>query len=231
MAQGVDTPSTGYFVGFFGGSPEGMQLTCGWGSYVGDLSGPTITANEPILGTSVYNGATQQMWINGVDQGSTPMTTSNFNAGGVTTIGQSIDFSRYAQADIVEILVFNRVLDETELQAVNQYLAAKYLLPSFDVDGSGLTIGQDLALGINPLDPDNNGDGLTNAVNIAIGINPANPYLYINGAQADQYTFAQKIALGVDPFTAYTPPSPPPAQPGTALTLTLLTPPNAVLLP
>ena len=129
--------------------------------------------------------------------------------------------------DIAELIIYSRALSTPERRTVLQYLGIKYLLPSMDPSGDGLTVAQDLTLGIDPLNSDVNGDGLLNGVDIALGFSPTN--LYLNG---DGYTNAQNIAMGIDPFTPYTPPSgPPPDNDGVPPTITLTTPPDAVLVP
>ena len=192
-----------------------------------DEGGP----DQDITQFHIYEASSQsglwQSWIDGA-----PYYKSTTNTVAFTTsplLGNDVEGYSF-NGDMAEVIVYNRPLGDAERAAVRHYLAVKYLLSGFDVDGDGLTVGQDVALGINPLNPDANGDGLVNSINIAIGIDPTNPYLMINGVQADGYTFAQKIAMGVDPFTPYTLPTSPPPDPGTQLTITLITPPDAVPL-
>ncbi len=63
-----------------------------------------------------------QMWKDGASQG---VAGANYNAGGVITIGNNSN-NRPLKGDIAEVLIYSRVLDATELNAVGGYLTAKY---------------------------------------------------------------------------------------------------------
>jgi len=121
-----------------------------------------------------------------------------------------------------------QALSGGERNAVLRYLALKYLLPGYDIDGDGLTTAQDTSSSIDPLNPDVNGDGLLNGIDAALGFSLTD--LYLNG---DGYTNAQNIGMGIDPFTTYTPPGTPSSDPSdhTPPTITLITPTDAVLVP
>src|SRR5882724_2120448 len=107
--------------------------------------------------------------------------------------------------DIAELIVFNRVLTQSERDQVQSYLAEKYSLTSFDLDGDGLTTAQELALGTDPRNADTNGDGISDGASVRLGINPLGPgYVW--------------------------PPSPQPPS-NTPLNFTLSDPPGAILLP
>ena len=170
-----------------------------------------------------------QSWIDGVSLYTNPVNTVAFTTGprlGAVWTGGAWN---YFSGDMAEVIVYNRSLNDLERERVRNYLAIKYLLPSFDVNGDGLTTAQDQALGLDPLgSADVNGDGVSNGGDVAMGISPTNLYLNGNG-----YTNAQNIAMGIDPFTPYTPPVTPPSDPNdhTAPTIILITPPDAVLLP
>jgi hypothetical protein len=231
MSQGIDSEGAGFYVGGFNSAPADELMTT-WTSSNGLVEGSAVTVGQPVLGVSVYNGESHQLYVNGVFQGSAPISNSAFTGGTTTAIGCLYDsasstFLDYAQADITEIMVFNRALNNDEIRALDQYLASKYMLPSFDVDNDGLTIGQDIEDGINPLNPDQNGDGLLNGVTVELGISPTDYTLLGNG-----YTNAENLAMGIDLFSAYEPFSPPPdSDPTVAPTITLLSPPDAVPLP
>ena len=124
---------------------------------------------------------------------------------------------RYFSGDIAEVMLFERALTPSERRAVEWYLAAKYLIPGYDLDGDGLTNKRELALGTNPFEQDTNGDGIADGVSVDLGINP----------------------LATGGFNYTTPPSPtggagtPPADPSdhTPPVITLTAPADAVPLP
>jgi len=136
----------------------------------------------------------------------------------------SIQNPSYFNGDIAEMIVYNRSLTNDERASLHQYLAVKYLLPNFDVDGDGLTTAEDIALGLDPLNPDVNGDGLVNGLTQTIGLSATNFYIVGNGL-----TNAQNIARGVDVFN-YVPPPPDPS-PTSPPSIILTSPANAVLVP
>jgi hypothetical protein len=78
------------------------------------------------------------------------------------------------------------------------------LLPSFDLNGDGLTTAQDLALGLNPRAVrDANLDGLFNGIAQQLGLNPNGPgYIWL----------------------------PAPNNPPTNMNFTLTDPPGAILI-
>lgn len=107
--------------------------------------------------------------------------------------------------DIAELIIFDRVLTLTERDRVQAYLAEKYSIPGFDLDGDGLTNAQEQTLGTDPRKADTNGDGISDGVSVRLGIDPT----------------------GVG-YTWPTSPQPPSSTP---LGFTLTDPPGAVLLP
>jgi hypothetical protein len=106
--------------------------------------------------------------------------------------------------DIAELIIFQRVLSSAERERVEYYLADKYLLPNFDLNGDGLITAQDLALGLDPRGVrDANFDGLLNGIAEQLGLNPNGPgYIW----------------------------QPAPNPPNTNLTFTLTDPPGAILI-
>lgn len=138
-------------------------------------------------------------------------TTNTVGFSAVPLLGGNNDGVNFS-GDIAEIVVYNRALTDEERDALRQYFAIKYYLADFDPDKDGLTTGQELALGADPLNPDTNGDGLFDGISVALGINPVLPYtLYPNPAGAP-------------------PPNPPASAPGT-MTITLTSPVGVVLQP
>jgi hypothetical protein len=112
--------------GFEFGGTEQLETT--WDSGGGMVMGPPVMVGQPVLGVSTFDGQNHRMFINGVYQGSAGMGSSNFY-GGDTQIGGDI-FLQYAHVDIAEIMVFNRVLTDNQVNSLNQYLAGKYAIPS-----------------------------------------------------------------------------------------------------
>jgi alpha-tubulin suppressor-like RCC1 family protein len=68
-----------------------------------------------------------------------------------------------------------------------------------DPDGDGLTNGQELAAGTDPLNPDTNGDGIPDGPELAAGLNPAN-----HDMDGDGLANATERTIGSDPFKADT---------------------------
>lgn len=77
--------------------------------------------------------------------------------------------------DIAEVIVCDRVLTQPEREKMQTYLAEKYFLPTFDLDGDGLTNAQEQAFGTDPRNADTNGDGISDGASIRLGINPLGP--------------------------------------------------------
>ncbi|MEY2564930.1 MAG: large repetitive protein [Verrucomicrobiota bacterium] len=244
MSQGVDTPTTGYFAGLFGGSFAGMQLSSCWGSYYGGIKGRTVVANQPTMGIATYDGAKHTLTINGISQGSVPKTDSNFNQGGVTNIGAYLTNTYFAQADLSEVMVFDRALSSSEVDQLGYYLNQKYLFPEMDADADGLSNAEEQALGTDPLNWDSNGDGISDGVSVTIGVDPlsqdddndglsnaAEFALGTNFLKAD--TDGDGVADGVDAFPLDPSRSQLPSTPGdtTPPGITLFEPVGATPIP
>ena len=76
-----------------------------------------------------------EMSINGVSQG---VVGANYNAGGALVIGNG-STGGGLNGDIAEVILYNRILDSSELLAVGGYLTAKYGLTT--TYPTGLTVG------------------------------------------------------------------------------------------
>jgi hypothetical protein len=144
--------------------------------------------------------------VNGVVQYTTGSNTVSFTSAPV--IGSSGSaFNGTFQGDIAEIIIYDRALSTIERDRVQWYLAAKYLIPGYDLDVDGLTNGEEAAWGTDPFNWDTNGDGISDGLSVQLGINP----------------------LGSGYPWPLPPGSPPPGT--IPLGFTLTDPPNAVLLP
>ena len=123
-------------------------------------------------------------------------------------------YANYFGGDIAELIIYDRALTGPERERVSWYLAAKYMIPDYDLVGDGLTTAQRLALGLNPFLADSNGDGISDVLSLQLGINP----------------------LGTGGFNYHTMPNPngpPPVDPNdhTGPVITVTEPANAVPLP
>ncbi|MEJ0000930.1 MAG: chitobiase/beta-hexosaminidase C-terminal domain-containing protein [Verrucomicrobiota bacterium] len=96
--------------------------------------------------------------------------------------------------------------------------------------GSGLTNLQAYLWGYNPLMYSTNGDGLSDLTNHLLGISASNTDINNYGL-----TNAEQLALGLDPFSNFNPPQPPPLPPNPGNqnypVINLVNPPGAVLIP
>ena len=174
-----------------------------------------------------------------------PFFSSSANTVSFTTaplLGQT-NAGSYFSGDIAEVLVYNRALTNVERQAVEVYLAKKYLILDMDPDHDGLTTRQEQVIGTDPLNPDTNFDGLLDGPEYYSGLySPTS--MDVDG---DGISNAQEIINGTNPFSAdtdrdgvpdnldYYPLDPtrsqPPAQTPGVPVLTLSFPPGATLLP
>ena len=151
--------------------------------------------------------------INGVVHYTTSSNTYAF-ADDPTLGGYVTSYLNYFAGDIAELIIYDRALTGPERERVSWYLAAKYLIPDYDLVGDGLTTAQRLALGLNPFLADSNGDGISDVLSLQLGINP----------------------LGTGGFNYHTMPNPngpPPVDPNdhTGPVITVTEPANAVPLP
>jgi alpha-tubulin suppressor-like RCC1 family protein len=166
------------------------------------------TPNQDLTRFHIYNVvSTANEWTaktNGTLDYSTTTNTVSFSSSPQLGYGYGAVTSGYFAGDLAEILIFDHALAVAERDRVHWYLAEKFAVESYDLDGDGLTNAQEQAFGTDPLNPDTNGDGISDGASIRLGINPLGP----------GYTW---------------PPSPqPPAN--TPLNFILSDPPGAVLL-
>lgn len=118
-------------------------------------AGTSTTAN-PFIQTFRYDGATATTRFNGLSKSTS--TTGNLGFSGSLTIGSLSDPSFYYDGDIAEIIIYNTVLDDTQIGQVESYLMTKYgivsnmpstTIPLFVFDGDSLTAGNGSTGGLN----------------------------------------------------------------------------------
>jgi hypothetical protein len=119
-----------------------------------------------------------QSWMDTTLVYSTNSNTVAFNSAPTIGLNANAYGNYYFSGDIAEIVIFNRALEVEERASWQQYFAIKYLLANFNPNGDGLTTGQDLALGLNPLSAHTNGNLLASGVAIELGLNPLNPITF-----------------------------------------------------
>lgn len=104
--------------------------------------------------------------------------------------------------DIAEVIIFNRALSQLERDRVGYYLADKYVIDGYDLDGDGLTNAQELAAGTDPRNADTDGDGMPDGWEVNHGLNPL-----VNDAaldpDGDGFTNLQEYQNGTDPQDFY----------------------------
>ncbi|MEI7425019.1 MAG: GDSL-type esterase/lipase family protein, partial [Candidatus Staskawiczbacteria bacterium] len=116
-------------------------------SMMKDVGG--ISLSNPTIETLVYNGSQKVMHLNGISN--TLSATGNLGLSGALTIGtlSTVDMFSYT-GDIAEIIVYNSVLTDTQVEQIESYLMSKYgitpppsisTLPSLIFDGDSLTSG------------------------------------------------------------------------------------------
>lgn len=172
------------------------QVIDDWGSAVQHIMGPV---SQTLTDANIYNVSSQTgLWVarfNGVDHYRTTTNTPAFAPAPV--LGSRLLKDLTYSGDIAEVIVYDHVLTDAERKLVTSYLDCKYLIPSMDADGDGLTNAQELALGTDPLNWDTNGDGLSDGLDVLLGYDPKNMDL-----DSDGMTNALEIAMGLNPFLA-----------------------------
>jgi alpha-tubulin suppressor-like RCC1 family protein len=108
--------------------------------------------------------------INGNELFRTDSNTAYFPAGPM--LGGGVYSQHRFGGDVAEVIIFNRVLSPGERDRVQAYLADKYFIAGYDLDGDGLTNAQEVALGTDPRKFDTNGDGISDGLSVSLGINP-----------------------------------------------------------
>ncbi|MBC7472248.1 MAG: DUF2341 domain-containing protein, partial [candidate division SR1 bacterium] len=131
VSWGPDS-TTGFFAGPYYYPPQGgSKFISAWGSASGaSFSTQDAFAGQAKLSSSVYNGSTNIMYLNGQAGTTGTKSDSNFTTGtfdlGYTSIVSG--GGNYFNGDIAEVLLFNSALSNTDRQTVENYLNTKYRL-------------------------------------------------------------------------------------------------------
>lgn len=141
----LSRPYTAFIVDQYYGSPQGRTLQSRdinwlmgkWGGknghyangWVNDPNANPAGTGNPVIGTAVGTTVNSQYFINGINK-----TTSGSPTGVPGKLGM-VSSGAYpaevSQADIAEIVIYNRVLSYDERQLVGSYLASKWGLGAF----------------------------------------------------------------------------------------------------
>jgi len=137
------------------------------------------TPNQDLTQFHIHNVvSTSNEWTvrtNGIVRYSTTTNTVSFSTSPQLGYGYGAVTSGYFAGDFAEILIFDHALSVPERERVTWYLADKFAIDNYDLDGDGLTNAQEKALGTDPLNADSNGDGISDGASIRLGINPLGP--------------------------------------------------------
>lgn len=143
----------------------------------------------------IYNVAsTAGEWtsrVSGILHYTIATNTVGFTSSPVIGVGGSY----YFMGDIVEILIYDRVLNDSEREGVLHFLDSKYLIPVLDYDGDGLTNGQEQALGTDPYNWDTNGDFVPDGAEYYAGLDPLS-----NDVDGDGLSNTYEYSIGTNPF-------------------------------
>lgn len=149
-------------------------------STVGQLA---FDANKAHLLGWRYDGSSESVYREGfmVASGSASGPI-NYGAATAVTLGMrnATMTSEFLQADVAELLFYQRSVSEEEQRLVESYLAQKYALNIEDTDLDGMPNTYEMANGLNPLIDDSEGDfdldGWTNGQEHAGGSGPNDYY-------------------------------------------------------
>ena len=201
----------------------------------------TVTANLTSLLQGSYDKNRVTLAVNGLPK--TAVSTAAISHSTLPMLLGGNGSSTYSLGgDIAEVLVFNRMLTIHEQANIEKYLGLRYGV-MVDSDGDGLPNWKELEIGSDPYNADTNGNGLNDGAEYNSGFDPTS-----NDSDGDGLTNEEEYGLGTNPFWAdsdgdavedgldaypldptmstMTDPTP-----GTAPTITLELPTNAVLIP
>ncbi len=129
--------SGGGWAGFAYGSPSsnqvfGLALTPGgtlgvqgWGTGNDITASPaTVVTGQWVRHAATFNGGTLNQFVNGTPAGSASRTYATGTSR--IRLGEEINGGKNLNMDVAEVLVYNRVLTQSELATVDAYLGNKY---------------------------------------------------------------------------------------------------------
>ena len=120
-------------------------------------SRPKVVESDVIEKNKVHiyqienNGTHFKTFVDGLVQMTD--TSGGVNFDGDSSIGMMRDANQYKgffEGEIAEIILFDKVLSDSERISINDYLTRKWDIPSTDSDGDGIVDEHD----IDPVDPD-----------------------------------------------------------------------------
>lgn len=147
-----------------------------------EVNGAGMTP-EPLLNVQTYTGN---------------MDLSNFHVGSKNRTRVGVNEEQFL-GNISEVIVYDRVLDEEELVAVEIYLYQRLSVfrDHTDSDGDGLADFQELVGGTDPEVVDTNGDGIGDGISVDLGLDPLETDM-----DGDGISNVDEIAAGTNPFLA-----------------------------
>jgi hypothetical protein len=86
-----------------------------------------------------HDGSTATHYLNGLENGTGPLTVSEGDVGSPLLIGTRGDLFTKMQGDIAEILIYSRAISEQERNSIHSYLRTKYGLPGGEPVGPAIT--------------------------------------------------------------------------------------------
>ena len=172
-----------------------------FGTRNGKGTGPPIQALNQVNLYGVSSKAGEFVTrLNGQEQYRTASNTVFFPT--APLLGGGVYGRHRFGGDVAEVIIFDRSLSQSERDSVQYYLADKYLIDGYDLDGDGLTNAQELAAGTDPRNPDTDGDGMPDGWEVNHGLNPL-----VNDASLDPdgdgFTNLQEYQNGTDPQDFY----------------------------
>ena len=121
----ANDPNSFFFINNFGGN---NYLAFDWPRVNNTLFQKNVIVNSgtsAVAGFTVYTGGTEQTkTVNGLDAlTSTTLTAISFNIGSIDDGG---GVSRHFPGSMAELIIYNRVLNSTELASINTYILDKW---------------------------------------------------------------------------------------------------------
>jgi len=164
-------------VGPSGNHPASAITISGIAGLLEDTA-PTMTDQMHLIAWS-YDGADQKIHRNGYMTGSLATTGNvDYSVGSASpTLGSRSEASPgdFLDADVAELVVYDRALGDEERMAIESYLIEKYaLIP--DTDGDGIPDGWETEHGLNPkandAEEDADDDSYSNLAEYRLGLDP-----------------------------------------------------------